>query len=186
MPLLTQDELLFQKFGVEPGELLWSGRPPAGLRFNRSDFFMIPFSLIWLGFVSVFMGAALVHGGAMLLFGIPFLCVGLYVVAGRFVWDAYRRRGTRYGVTADSAVIVRDGIGGGAQRIYLPSTPRIAIEPQGNGAGTIIFGQPPVIGSQSAVWSGGLGVPAFEGIPDVSRVYDLCITAQRGANCQVG
>ena len=87
---------------LEAGERLhWSGRPGQGLRVRKADVFAIPFGLIWAGF-AVFWEAGVVSSGAplfMRLWGIPFLAIGAYLVAGRFITDAWTRRNTVYGVT---------------------------------------------------------------------------------------
>lgn len=43
--------------------IIWTGRPPKGILFRSSDFFLIPFSILWFGFAifwegTVFMGDA--------------------------------------------------------------------------------------------------------------------------------
>ena len=42
------------------------------------------------------------------LFGIPFVLIGIYITIGRFFVDAWRRKGTSYGLTT-ARVIIRSG-----------------------------------------------------------------------------
>jgi hypothetical protein len=178
--LLTEAQRAFTRYGVMPGALRWTGRPPTGLRLRRADVFIIPFSLMWGGF-AIFWEAMVVRGGAPFFFklwGIPFVAAGLYIMVGRFFWDSYRRGGTCYGVTADSALIVRKGIGGAIQRLYLPAITTLGLDLKADGRGTILFGDP-ASSRWTWNWSGASPVPAFEEIPDAQRVYELCADAQR-------
>lgn len=93
---------------VRPDEtLLWTGRPDPAKHLTGGDLFLIPFSLLWTGFAIFWMGAALA-GGAPLpfaLFGLPFVALGLYLVFGRFVVKARRKRQTAYGLTTRRALV---------------------------------------------------------------------------------
>jgi len=50
--------------------LLWSGQPKTGVRLRPADLLMVPFSPFFM------------------LWGIPFVLTGLYLIVGRFFWDA--------------------------------------------------------------------------------------------------
>ncbi|MCW2995035.1 MAG: hypothetical protein JWQ18_2530, partial [Conexibacter sp.] len=96
---------------LRPGErLLWSGRPDPDVTFTAADVYLIPFSLLWAGFVVVWELTAIteVDGGAGWLFplwGIPFVLVGAYMLVGRFFAKRRRKRKTVYGVTDERALV---------------------------------------------------------------------------------
>src|SRR4051812_28305000 len=91
-----------------PGErIIWSGQPQQGLLLTARDIFLIPFSLMWCGFAIFWTvmatGAsksdANPAGGFFILWGLMFVTIGLYFVFGRFIVDAWVRRGLHYAVT---------------------------------------------------------------------------------------
>ena len=81
--------------------VIWNGKPGKGHLLTKYDTYMIPFSIMWCGF-AIFWETSVLTGGAPFLFkvwGIPFVCVGLYVVFGRFIMKSYVRKETVYVIT---------------------------------------------------------------------------------------
>ncbi|TGT22819.1 PH domain-containing protein, partial [Mesorhizobium sp. M4B.F.Ca.ET.172.01.1.1] len=81
--------------------ILWSGIPAQGLLFSGRDIFLIPFSLLWGGF-AIFWTYMATKQGAPLFFdawGAMFVCIGLFFVFGRFIFDAWLRQRIHYAVT---------------------------------------------------------------------------------------
>ena len=95
---------------LEPGEeILWQGRPDAEIRWSDLRPQKLVFGLFYAGFAVFWMVAAggMVWGGPMgggpfalfPLFGIPFLLIGLNIMGGHVIWDAYKRGRTWYTLT---------------------------------------------------------------------------------------
>jgi len=97
---------------LEEGEtLLWSAQPRQGFLLHPSDAFMIPFSIVW-GCSSIFWEYQVLASDApliMALIGVPFVIIGLYLIAGRFYYDAKLRGKTFYGIT-DRRIIILSGM----------------------------------------------------------------------------
>ena len=81
--------------------VIWNGRPGKGHLLTSNDIFMIPFSIIWCGFAIVWETNTFITSAPFFfsLWGIPFVCVGLYMVFGRFILKWYIRKGTVYVIT---------------------------------------------------------------------------------------
>ena len=94
---------------IDPQErLIWTGAPQPGLRFERGDLFAVPFSFLWGGFAIYWMVGVVTSGAPtfFVLFGIPFVAIGVYLIVGRFFTDSLRRARTRYALTNERALIL--------------------------------------------------------------------------------
>ncbi|WP_159808985.1 PH domain-containing protein [Cellulomonas citrea] len=125
-----------------PGEvLLWAGRPDPHRHLSAGDLYLVPFSLVWCGF-AVFWESAVATSDApapFLLFGGVFVVIGLYVVAGRFVLKARRKRRTAYGLTDRRALITL-----GADSLSELATERQPVHRRRSRGGkhlTVVFGR---------------------------------------------
>jgi len=166
--------------------LLWSGRPRQGVLLRPSDAFFIPFSLLWGGFVIFWEYSVLSMGKAPLFFalwGIPFVVIGLYFIAGRFLVDARQRVNAVYGVTNQRIVIVTGLFTRKVKSLNLRTLSDISLDERRNGMGTVSFGPTNPFGW----WGGGMawpgmptGSPAFELIPNARSVYEIVRKAQAG------
>jgi hypothetical protein len=148
-----------------PGErIVWSGAPRRGLMFMARDIFLVPFSLLWCGF-AIFWEWGVSQSDKtpffFQLWGVPFVLVGLFLVFGRFIVDAWVRSGTRYALTDRRALIMRSAPFSKFLAINLASTPDIEFTPAADGRGTIAFGPQP------QMWNGrgnyGAWSPSFDG-----------------------
>jgi hypothetical protein len=162
-----------------PGEqIIWSGTPAGGLLLTSRDWFVIPFSLFFGGMmISVFLGG-LLSGKAdaiALIWLLPFVLVGLHLIAGRFFLDAWLRRRTSYAVTNKRILISRSAPFGTFTSIRLDRLPDMTLSESSGGRGTIRFG--------SQQWPFGFGgfsgmspaldpTPQFLAIENARRVFD--------------
>ncbi len=80
--------------------------PANGNAVSKSDIIMIPFGILWCGF-AVFWELSAIESGIpfMMIWGIPFVAAGLYLLIGSVIHQAYRRNKTLYAIT-DRRVIV--------------------------------------------------------------------------------
>lgn len=170
-----------------PGEkLLWEGRPKPGLLFTSFDIFLVPFSLVWCGFAvlwTVMAGAEIAkirEAAPFLTFlpvvGLPFVGVGLYLLVGRFLLDALLRSRTRYAVTDQRVLMVREPPLGAVTALSLDRLPEVQLKEGLRGTGTIRTGRsaPPFGRGSFSMWSPTLDpTPQLIAISNARRVFDL-------------
>ncbi|MBB6485040.1 PH domain-containing protein [Rhizobium lusitanum] len=170
-----------------PGEkLLWHGQPQQGFMLNNSDLLLIPFSLMWGGFAIFWEGTVITQVNASFFFklwGVPFVLIGLYLIIGRFVIDAFVRARTQYAVTNRRIIILREGWFSKLLTLSLERLPSMDLDQKGDGTGTINFGTDPEAGQGHhggmSNWTPALSkVPRFLGIANVREVFDLIERAQ--------
>ena len=158
--------------------IVWRGAPGRGILFTARDLYLVPFSLVWCGFAIFWtVSATGMHAPDFFtLWGTMFICIGLYFVAGRFVVDAWIRRGSHYAVTDRRILILRGAPFGKLIAVSLTQLPDISISERGNGQGTIRFGaETSTFNNRSfGSWSPALDpTPQFIAIEDARRVFDL-------------
>ncbi len=172
---------------LDKGErLLWSGQPRRGIRLRAQDAFIIPFSILWCGF-AIFWETTAILGGAPLFFalwGIPFVCVGLYFVFGRFIADARSRARTFYGVTDERIIIVSGVFSRQIKSLQLRTLTDVSLTERGDGSGTITFGPTHFMNAMfpAGSWPG-MGYyspPCFDRIENAKEAYDVIRNVQRG------
>jgi hypothetical protein len=119
------------------------------------------------------------------LFGLPFVLIGLYIIFGRFIFDAYARSKTKYGVTSDRIIIISGMFSQQTKSLQLRTLSDVSLTEGNSGFGTITFGPSGPYGGmfQGASWPNSRGVvtPAFEMIEGAKEVYDLIRSAQKKA-----
>jgi hypothetical protein len=102
---------------LDPGEsIIWQGRPVPGFQLTGSSLVMTLFGMVFAGFALFWMLTARSMAGEtntgiiglFWLFGLPFLAVGLGIVASATVWPIYRQKHTWYSLTRKRAFIATD------------------------------------------------------------------------------
>jgi hypothetical protein len=172
-------DLLQMELGA--GEkLLWSGQSVQGLRLRGYDVFLIPFGLLWMGFIVLAMLG--ISGEEFPLFicfwFIPFLLMGLYLLIGRFFADAWQRSHTLYALTDQRALIVTTMGKPKVKSLILRNLPQITLVAGAQGRGSIVFGNPNGMAWWYKTFFFGPGLsaegftpPEFEEIENVRDVY---------------
>lgn len=170
--------------------LIWSGRPKQGLMLRPSDAFLIPFSILWGGFALFWESTAIMSGAPFffMLWGIPFVLMGLYITVGRFFADAYMRQKTYYGLTKERVIIVSGLFQQSVKSLPLNTLADVTLSKRMDGRGTITFGGgggihgiPSLFTNSSWPNSRRPEPPAFEAIPDAPMVYEYIRDAQRNS-----
>ena len=187
MPEIDPTSALKVQPELASGEnIVWAGRPVASVLFHKQDLYLIPFSLMWGGFaifweagVTGFWGRSGNRAPAVfMLWGIPFVLIGQYLIWGRFVYAAWKKKRTYYAVTNRRVIVVQDGSSRRTSCAYLDTLPTLIKEAGPGATGTLRFGQPEPVWSRNRGWSAwdsmALGsVPALVDVEDVNSLYRL-------------
>lgn len=125
-PYLIQDEYI-----------LWSGKPEKGHLMMSNDIVVCLFGIVWLGFCLTFIKTLLLSPSIfMIIWMIPFLCVGFHMAFGKLIQKAYLRNKTFYVIT-NKKLIIKSG-----RKIKMyngKDLPPMEIKIHKNGNGTIVF-----------------------------------------------
>jgi len=168
-------------------QVLWQGRPNSDRWFYPQDILAIPFSVMWCGFAIFWEASALSRAGTRAtvffpLWGIPFVCIGLYMLIGRFFVRHWMLSGTVYALTDRRALTITPGFRGQrhVNSVWLGSFPPVQKRIGSDGRGTIRIGTFPTGArsfSSDPGWPGsgrmtGSGV-IFTEIDRPAQVYEL-------------
>jgi hypothetical protein len=165
--------------------LLWSGRPKKGLVFRSSDIIVIPFSILWCGFAIFWEVSVAGSNGPVLfvLWGIPFVLIGLYLTIGRFYFDARKRGSTLYGISKERIIIKSGWWKPEIKSLNIRTLSDVTLNQRPDGSGTITLG--PTLywhGMMSGTASPGMKMPpCLELIPNAKEVFNLIMKNQMNA-----
>ncbi len=169
-------------------KILWAGRPSTSVVFHKEDGWLIPFSLMWGGFAIFWEVSATRHGTSatpqqsppffFAMWGIPFVLIGQYLIWGRFLYAAWKKKRTYYAVTNRRVLAVQNSWNRKTASAYIDTLPQLMKERSSGKPGTLRFVQP--VGGWPAGRSRIPGMllsinhgPIFVDIDDVDSVYQL-------------
>lgn len=182
---VLSDELAFGE------RILWDGHPDTRQWLAAQDWYLIPFSLMWGGFAIFWEASVLSSPSARSsvifpLWGIPFVLIGIYLIAGRFLVRHRIRKATSYAVTDRRVIEVTRSMFGGRRvnTVWLASYPPVDKRIRPDGRGTLLIGQFPMGRFVlDPAWPGAGRMTSngvvLADIPDAARVAAL-ITARLG------
>jgi hypothetical protein len=137
-------DVLFVQGHLSAGEWIeWVGRPDPGKHFTRADVFLVPFSILWGGFAIAWEVGVIASGAPpfFVLWGIPFVAIGLYFMVGRFFARASRARHTIFAVTNRRVlVILRGRRGESVAAAFIKAIPNVSTTEGSDGRGNVGFG----------------------------------------------
>ena len=162
-----------------PGEnLLWAGKPGKFRPFRKEDVYLLPFSLIWCGFV-VFIAAGLFKQETPLfskLFLIPFFLVGFYSLIGRFLHAWLREKQSCYALTSQR-IIVKSGKD--CKTLELIQLPHQSVVVRRDGSGDIRFGESSYYGRFYSDFTRSSWIPKQSAVLELRNVDDVNSVAYR-------
>lgn len=168
-----QTTTAFQGRLLKGEKIAWWGHPAQGLVFTSQDWFVLPFGLMFAGF-AVFWEASVWSAPQspvfMRLWGIPFILIGLYMVAGRFFVDAWARRRITYAVTDKRILILREGRSPKFTAMTFDQMPSVNLTERKDGRGTIRFGPDQPAWSNNQSYSA--LSPAFDPTPQFFAIEE--------------
>jgi Bacterial PH domain len=161
-------------------KILWFGQPPQGLRFLWHDWITTIFMTFWTGFAVfwAFTFSPIINTGIFYLFAAPFILSGLYMLVGRFFYEAKYRSRMVYAVTNQRVLIRKGLLWRKTVSFDIKKLSNIELMEEEHNKGCILF-------EHKAHWKkydrrGGLVMPHFDTIDDVKTVYQL-ILQQKGS-----
>ncbi len=149
-----------------------------------ADALLIPFSLVWGGF-AIFWEVSVVNSRAPFFFslwGVPFILIGLYLIAGRFFADAYQRQRTFYAVTSERVIIISGFFKDSVKSINVKAVSDISLsEKKRWNRDNHVRSRKPIclVCIVRLAWRSATSVASFEGILSARTVYETIRQVQK-------
>jgi hypothetical protein len=168
-------------FELEPGErVLWSGAPRTGLVVQSSDVVQVAISLVILYAFATRMRNASIGGPVEVIVASVIFVAVMYFAVGRFLFDAHRRRKSRYALTSERMLVRESVFSDFIKSFPLNTITDTGLHEMRNGFGNIWIRRRYLpVGWQDPRLMPTRGHPiGFAMIPDASRVYELLEAAR--------
>lgn len=135
----TDGDQFYRPYLVNDEYVLWTGRPEKGNIFTKHSAVLMIFGAVWLSF-SLFWEIMAIKSKVvfMMLWGLPFVGIGAYLLLESPIRAAYLRNRTYYVIT-NKKIIIKKG-----SKIEMHDgrdLPPMDIEIHKNGNGTILFSE---------------------------------------------
>lgn len=160
-----------------PGEnLLWTGKPAKGHFFRKEDIVLIPFGIMWCGFVIFWLFSAFKSNAPIFLklWGIFFLLIGLGSTVGRLFFRSRQEKRTCYALTSQR---IFAKVGNHIKTLDLCNLPHMSVNQRTDGTGDIRFGETGPIRRTATGFGDGMdqsysrsALLELQNIPDVNQV----------------
>ncbi len=173
-------------------QLLWAGQPSLQKLFTKTDMYLVPFSIFFCA-IPIMAIASMLEAGALfgLVIIIPFLAVGLYLMAGRFFVKAHTKKRTVYAVTSRRVLCLTLGSAGEKKKETADVIANIRNEyvtAGRDGSGNLYFGDVPYYAR--VYLNTGLEflsmyrhhTVVFVDVDEAQRVYEIYRSAKYGVN----
>jgi len=160
MEILSLEQQRLLQAELSNGEtLLWTGKPNPRVVFHASDWGTIPlaillaaFSIFWEAGVSGYGPIGSKSGSAspfMMVWGVPFILLGQYMVWGRFLYAAWKKRRIVYALSNERVFVLVVRPGAKVISTWLRSVAGVEKDVRSDGIGTLKFGEtPPLWGAR--------------------------------------
>ena len=132
------DQSIFKPYMQLDEYLLWCGKPDRIHILGEQDVILIPFSLLWLAFSLFWEWQAIAYSDSLLmvLWGLPFIAIGLYLLFFRLIHQAYLLKHTAYAITNRQLIIIE----GRRVHFYTPANlPPAMLKVHRDGTGSLLF-----------------------------------------------
>jgi hypothetical protein len=165
-------QTLFQNEMLKDEKILWTGQPKKGFVFSGEDIFWILVGLFFIGAVS-FMGynTDLFFIIFLIIFTLPFVLIGLYLVFGIIIYKNYQKKRTYYAVTNQRIIILINSSNKIVESILINQIPVLKKTVKNDGSGTIQFDYTGYIGTGEN--SQRIEALSLDNIMDVDTVYRM-------------
>lgn len=171
--------------------ILWQGQPEKGVVWHDMisalsfvGVFFTGFSLFWILAAMAMTAQAPFPFSLFWLFGLPFLGIGLFMLGGHAVFDAWLRAHTWYTLTDRTAFIATDVLGKKTLGTY-PIAEMAFLELDDGAPGSILFAHGTLTGSQRGR-AGKQKKIGFRRIAEARRLFGEMRELRRAARSGAG